>query len=307
MCRAAYVWGGVKVVWDSWLAACCAGGCCADEAQHAVEPLLREPLIPLVPQARAVMPNGASHSHGMPQVSANAKPGQSLASAPRTSLAAACSLARNPPAELALVEDSGRGSGRAAHGMEGGLAASERGSQVSLTIDSGIRATRVCSGSPSVPADDAISSGRSPEPPPGKMGNMLTGSDQLEVPLLTALPPGQKKSLSCVQHAQKVWHRSHDRMRVPALRALHHAIVGVLVGQRGSAGLAPEEEVMFLDGLQVHLAGCNRDEMLGLIRICREGGATRDCELSASITHIVVRCTHVLCYLVVTCLQSRKI
>ena len=64
---------------------------------------------------------------------------------------------------------------------------------------------------------------------------------------------------------------------------------------------------MFLDGLQVHLAGCNRDEMLGLIRICREGGATRDCELSASITHIVVRYTHVLCYLVVTRLQFRKI
>ncbi len=97
-----------------------------------------------------------------------------------------------------------------------------------------------------------------------------------------------------------------SRARVPALTALHHAIIGVLVGQRGSAGPAAEEEVMFLDGLQVHLAGCNRDEMLGLIRICREGGATRDCELSASITHIVVRCKHVLWYLVVTRLQFRK-
>ena len=175
MCRAAFLWGGVKIVWDSWLAACCAGGCCADEAQHAVEPLPREPLTPLVPQARAAMPNGASHSRDVPQVSANAKPGQSLASAPRASIAAAESLARNPPAELALVEDSGRGSGKAARGPEGIPAASERGSQASLAVDSGIKATRVRTGSPSVPADDALSSGRSPELPPGKVGMMLPG------------------------------------------------------------------------------------------------------------------------------------
>ena len=220
-------------------------------------------------------------------------------------MAAAYSMARDPPAELALVEASGRGSVRAAHGMEGGLAASERGSQASLTIDSGIRATRVCSGSPSVPADDALSSGRSPEPPPGKMGNCLQALINLTSLCLQRCHLVKRDACHLFCTCKRCGTGRMSRVRVPALRVLHHAVVGVLVGQRGSAGLAPEEEVMFLDGLQVHLAGCNRDEMLGLIRICREGGATRDCELSASITHIVVRYMHVLCYLVVTCDLAR--
>ena len=49
-----------------------------------------------------------------------------------------------------------------------------------------------------------------------------------------------------------------------------------------------DDEAMFLDGLHVHLAGCNRAEMLALMRICREGAATRDPELCSAVTHIVV-------------------
>lgn len=46
---------------------------------------------------------------------------------------------------------------------------------------------------------------------------------------------------------------------------------------------------MYLDGLQVHLAGCGREETLELIRICREGAATRHAKLSSTVTHILVR------------------
>ena len=45
---------------------------------------------------------------------------------------------------------------------------------------------------------------------------------------------------------------------------------------------------MFLDGLQVHLAGCGHEEMLELTRICRDGAATRHTELYSAVTHIVV-------------------
>ena len=46
---------------------------------------------------------------------------------------------------------------------------------------------------------------------------------------------------------------------------------------------------MYLDGLQVHLAGCGREEMLELIRICRDGAATRHAKLGSTVTHILAR------------------
>ena len=58
--------------------------------------------------------------------------------------------------------------------------------------------------------------------------------------------------------------------------------------RRGLAALPSDEDVMFLDGLQVHLAGCGREEMLELIRVCRDGAATRHAELCSTVTHIVV-------------------
>ena len=61
------------------------------------------------------------------------------------------------------------------------------------------------------------------------------------------------------------------------------------VERRGLAALPRDEDVMYLDGLQVHLAGCGREETLELIRICRDGAATRHAKLSSTVTHILVR------------------
>lgn len=58
--------------------------------------------------------------------------------------------------------------------------------------------------------------------------------------------------------------------------------------RRGLAALPSDEDVMYLDGLQVHLAGCGREETLELIRICRDGAATRHAKLCSTVTHILV-------------------
>ena len=45
---------------------------------------------------------------------------------------------------------------------------------------------------------------------------------------------------------------------------------------------------MFLDGARIHLACCAPKEQMELVRICREGAATRHVDLQAAVTHIVV-------------------
>ena len=45
---------------------------------------------------------------------------------------------------------------------------------------------------------------------------------------------------------------------------------------------------MFLDGARIHLACCAPKEQMELVRICREGAATRHVDLLAAVTHIVV-------------------
>lgn len=52
---------------------------------------------------------------------------------------------------------------------------------------------------------------------------------------------------------------------------------------------------MFLDGIRLHLCCCTPVEQLLLVRIAREGGATRYADLHPSVTHVVVRSfTHTL-------------
>ena len=44
---------GIHIVWETWLAACGEGACCADVHKHAVEPLVRQPLAALEPREAA--------------------------------------------------------------------------------------------------------------------------------------------------------------------------------------------------------------------------------------------------------------
>ena len=52
--------------------------------------------------------------------------------------------------------------------------------------------------------------------------------------------------------------------------------------------LEGEAEGMFLDGARIHLACCAPREQMELVRICREGAATRHVDLLPAVTHIVV-------------------
>ena len=49
-----------------------------------------------------------------------------------------------------------------------------------------------------------------------------------------------------------------------------------------------DEDSLFLSWLRVHLACCTKEEQLEMLRICREGAATRYPGLGEQITHIVV-------------------
>ena len=53
--------------------------------------------------------------------------------------------------------------------------------------------------------------------------------------------------------------------------------------------LESETNAMFLDGARIHLACCAPKEQMELVRICREGAATRHVDLLPAVTHIVVR------------------
>ena len=63
---------------------------------------------------------------------------------------------------------------------------------------------------------------------------------------------------------------------------------GAEMERRGLTALPSDDDVMYLDGLQVHLAGCGHEETLELTRICRDGAATRHAKLCSTVTHIVV-------------------
>lgn len=54
------------------------------------------------------------------------------------------------------------------------------------------------------------------------------------------------------------------------------------------AGLAREEDTLFLSGALAHLACCSPHEQLELVRILREGGCTRRPDLRNDVTHVVV-------------------
>ena len=169
MHRAARRWRSVRVVWYSWLTACWEGACCADEAEHAAQP------IPDPPPAATAQKRGEPAS-GLPEEPQPVGRGGSRPTAAGAGVAAqntaAASLSAGGASSGVAQERCGTAHVTAGPGAEG---PAEHGCTEAARGGSGAGAAPPCMGISGRAARDSCSLESLREPVPGKDGEHPSG------------------------------------------------------------------------------------------------------------------------------------